>query len=174
MKVSAVIAAVALLFIGRAADAQPTGASAESVSAIANCRSQSRDEDRLRCYDKAAAALDEAIKSGTVVLVDRDTMKKTRRSLFGLSLPYLPFFGGDDEKEPQEAKEITAKVKFAQPAGYEMWLLELETGAFWQTTEATPSLMMPRPGTQITIRKSVAGGYMLHMGQRRIRARRVR
>jgi hypothetical protein len=55
-----------------------------------------------------------------------------------------------------------------------MWLLTLEGGAVWQTTEGTPTVAPPRAGEQVKIRKAMAGGYMLHLGSRLIRIRRVR
>jgi hypothetical protein len=160
----------------------PAGAAAQEgkpvapvVASVLDCRGQTEAEARLRCFDQATSALDQAVRSGGLVALDRNAVRTTRRSLFGFNVN-LPFFGGGEkaEDEPEEAKQIDAVVRSARAAGFENWQLELDTGAVWQTTEATPKLGMPRTGDKVTIRKSAAGGYMLDYAQRRIRAKRVR
>src|SRR3712207_6445767 len=79
------------------------------VRAIAECQRQSDDAARLRCFDAAAAALTSATTSGKIVVVDQEDVRKTRRSLFGFSLPKLPFFSGDNSAEGQ-TNELTAKI----------------------------------------------------------------
>ncbi|HEX8215323.1 MAG TPA: hypothetical protein VF582_07630 [Allosphingosinicella sp.] len=143
------------------------------VRAPIDCRGLADGAARLRCYDAAVGALAEATRSGTIVVLDRSAVRRTKRSLFGFDLPDLPFFG-DDEDEPKVPKELIAKVKSARPYGHLMWLMELETGAAWQTMEPTPNLSLPRAGDEIKIRKAVAGGYMLQIGQQFIRTKRVR
>ena len=166
-----VAAAAALPAAAAAQDKKPVPA---AVATVVGCRAEADPEARLRCFDQAASALDQAVASGALIALDRDAVRTTRRSLFGLDIN-LPFFGGDKgEDEPEEAKEIQAVVKSARETGYANWLLELDTGAYWQTTEATPNLPMPRPGAKVTIRKGLAGGYMLDYAQRRIRAKRIR
>jgi len=143
------------------------------VQAIANCQRQTDDSARLRCYDAAARALTEASSSGKVVLVDREDVRKTRRSLFGFALPKLPFFSGDDSAETQH-DELTAKVAAAGPIGHGKHRIKLEDGALWETTEGRSGLADPRRGDTVVIKRGALGGYMMRIGgQRALRAKRV-
>jgi hypothetical protein len=158
----------AILALSGAAQAQAPAA----VNSVVNCRNESREQERLRCYDAAAAALSQALANRSIIVVDQETVRNTRKSLFGFDVGKLPFFGGGKDSEP-EAKEVVARLKSARPTGFRQWLLELDTGAVWETTEATNS-PLPKAGSEITIRKSPTGAYMLRDGAGLIRARRVR
>jgi hypothetical protein len=170
---SAAVGTVLLFGSAPAATQTPGAVPPAVVRAPMDCRGLADGPARLRCYDSAVGALAEATRSGTIVVLDRSAVRRTRRSLFGFDLPDLPFFA-EGEDEPKTPKELIAKVKSARPFGHQMWLVELETGATWQTTEATPNLSLPRAGDEIKIRKAVAGGYMLQIGQQFIRTKRVR
>jgi hypothetical protein len=149
--------------------------SAESplVRALADCQRQTEDAARLRCYDAASAALTKAATSGEVVLVEREDVRKTRRSLFGFSLPKLPFFSGDDSADSQQ-DEITAKIASAGSLGYGKYRIKLEDGALWETTEGTSAINDPRAGDTVLIKRGPLGSYMMRIaGQRALRAKRV-
>jgi hypothetical protein len=150
-----------------AADKRPELAG--SAAALLKCRSLTDEAARLRCFDAAAATLAAEVDKGELVVIDRETMRKTRSSLFGFDIN-LPDFGGKSEPAP---KEIVEAVKSVRPYSHGMWQLTLESGALWQTTEGTPTLAPPRAGEKVKIRKAMAGGYMLHLGSRLIRIRRV-
>jgi hypothetical protein len=166
-------AALACLALAPAATAKEKKPElAASAAAMLKCRSEANAEARLRCYDTAAARFAGEVESGGLMVVDRDGVRKTRRSLFGFDLN-LPFLGGDDDGE-EAPKELVGKVKSARVFGYDLWSLELEDGAGWQTTESMARLLPPRPGDTVKIRKAITGGYMLHFAGRQIRVKRVR
>ena len=168
------VAAATFAMIGAGtAEARNDPVQSPLVVALANCRLQSDDAARLRCYDSAAAALTEATSRGSIVVVDQEDVRKTRRSLFGFSLPKIPFFSGDRSAgETQE--EITAKIASAGPIGYGKWRIKLEDGALWETTEASGSVSDPRPGNEVKIKRGTLGGFMMRVaGQRALRAKRV-
>ena len=143
------------------------------VDAVAACQSQQDDQARLRCYDQAAAALTQATQSGTIVVVDREDVRKTRRSLFGFSLPKLPFFSGDDSAKDQQ-DEITATVASASALGYGKYRVRIEDGAIWETTEGWPTLREPRRGDTVVIKRGSLGSYLMKIdGQRGLKAKRV-
>lgn len=156
-----------------AAGAAPKRALPPVVQGITDCRAQADDAARLRCYDEAAAALVRAADSGEVVVVDRDDVRKTRRSLFGFNVPKLPFFSGDESASDQQ-DEITAKIAGAHEIGNGKWSIRLEDGAVWETTEAKTAVRAPRAGNEVVIKRGSLGGYFLRIsGQRVLRARRV-
>ena len=169
----AVAAGVALVLSTGAFSAQPKLPDSPLVRGVVECRAQTDDAARLRCYDAAAAALAEAANSGKVVVVDREDVKKKRRALFGFSLPKLPLFKGDDSTEDVD-DEITARIASAGPIGYGKFRIKLEDGALWETTEGTSAVRDPRPGDTVVIKKGPLGSYMVRVaGQRGLRARRV-
>ena len=165
----AIFAGIALL--APAAAAAP-GSSAP-IDAVLNCRSETAEQARLACYDAAAASLSAAATGGELVVVDRDDVRKTRRSLFGFSVPKMPFFRGDTS-EDEQPDEIEAKIKSARGTGYDKWLFELDSGARWQTTEPLNSNRDPRPGQAIKVKKGMMGSYFLSVEKgRSVKAIRV-
>lgn len=151
-----------------AAETEPVAA------AVVECRTQSDESARLRCYDAAVGELAAAMTAGDVVLVDRQGMRETRRSLFGLSLPKLPFFRGDDSQE-EEVDEIEAKIQSASVDRQNKWTVVLDSGAVWRTTEPSRGFKQPEPGKAVTLKKGTMGGYWLRLeGERALRALRVR
>lgn len=174
MKRPATIAAAAALIAG-GAEAQPKQNPVRSplMQSLASCRALTDDAARLRCYDAAATALTDAATAGNVVVVDQQDLKQARKTLFGFSLPKLPFFGGDRSAN-DEQDELTAKIASAGPVGYGKWRIKLEDGALWETTEASGAIGNPRPGNEVKIKRGPLGSYMMRIaGQRGLRAKRV-
>jgi hypothetical protein len=157
-----------------AAGAAEPAPAPQLLQALGQCRQMTDSAARLACYDQAAAALEQAVASKEVVVLDRDEVRKTRRSLFGFSLPQLPFFGGDEGDKEEEASEITTSIRSARSLGYGKWQIVLEDGAVWQTTESSHNAQHPAAGLPIRIKKGPLGSYMINVaGQRGIRAKRV-
>lgn len=143
------------------------------IREIAACKQQVDDAARLACYDKTAAALTDATASGAVVVVEREDVRKTRRSLFGFSLPKLPFFSGDDSQDDKQ-DELTSTIVSAGSIGHEIYRIRLEDGAIWETTEGSPAVRDPKKGDTVVIKRGALGNYMMRIaGQRALRARRV-
>ena len=168
-------AATAFLFASFAAaspaQAQDAPQQSPLVEALANCRSEADDAVRLRCYDAAAGALAEASSKGEVVLVDRNEVRRTRRSLFGFNLPKLPFFGGDDS-QGEENDEVDVTLTSARMIDSGKYMLSFDDGSTWQTTEGKP--IRPRKGDKVTIKKASLGSYFLRVGGRSVRGMRVK
>jgi hypothetical protein len=173
MDIRHILAAGAAILLAPAAMAAPTDAQLPLVRGLAECQRQTEDAARLRCYDAAVAALTEATTSGKVVMVDREDVRKTRRSLFGFSLPKLPFFRGDNSSDDQQ-DELTAKIASFGPIGNGKYRVKLEDGALWETTESSSAINDPDVGDTVLIKKGPLGSYMMRIsGQRALRAKRV-
>lgn len=141
-----------------------------AVSALAACRAIAEPERRLACYDSASQRLQEAIATKELTVVSRADLTQTRRSLFGFTLPKLPFLGGNGEVE----RQITAKLASVRSAGYGKWQFRLEDGAVWETTEPATDDMSPSRGESVTIKTGVLGNYfIIFSGMRAIRGRRI-
>jgi hypothetical protein len=141
------------------------------LQALSACRAVADEKARLDCYDKAGARLAEAVDRKELVVMDRQEIQETRRSLFGFSVPNIPLFrgesGGDDGK-------LETTIAGASPLGGGKWQIRLEDGAIWQTNETRVGLGDPRPGQKIVIQRGTLGNYFLRIdGQRGIRGRRV-
>ena len=173
MRFGMMMAACAILGGATAAQAKEKAAQSPLIEALSRCRAQSDDAARLRCYDAAAGALTAAAAQGELVVVDQQDLKKVRKSLFGFSVPKLPFFGGDRSADETE-DEITATIASVGPAGGGKWRVKLEDGALWETTEASAFIRDPKVGNTVLIKRGALGSYMMRIaGQLALRAKRV-
>lgn len=169
-------AAAAALTAGTAFAADPETAGDRLMRGFAQCRAIADPAQRLDCFDKAASALEQGVKTKDIRIVDRSDVRKARRSLFGFTLPKLNLFGNDDEDRAEEEKfaEINTTVAAARPAANGRVEITLADGsdAVWQTTEAV--MFPPKPGDKIRIRKGAIGSYFITFGGKAVRGMRVR
>lgn len=173
-RIVAISALAALIPVSGPAMAKPRLQDARSnalLQALSVCRSVADEKARLDCYDQASARLAEAVDKKELVVMDRQEIRETRRSLFGFSVPNIPLFrgesGGDDGK-------LETTIAGASQIEGGKWQIRLEDGAVWQTTETRLNLSDPRRGQKIVIQRGTLGNYFLRIdGQRGIRGRRV-
>ncbi|AUW60408.1 hypothetical protein C1T17_16995 [Sphingobium sp. SCG-1] len=135
---------------------------AEVFTKVLDCRGLSDSIARLECYDQQVSAMATAAQRDEVVVLDKEELKKTRRSLFGFSLPRLPFLNdGGDNRGPQAAEfaKIETTIKSATNLGYGKWQFMLEDGAQWQTTEPIAN-RLPKAGLPIVIKRASLGSFM--------------
>lgn len=144
------------------------------IAAIDRCRQIADPAQRLACFDSAAGALVAAASTGEVNVVDRTEVRKMRRSLFGFSMPKIPFFGGDTTaNEVQAQLDSTVKSVRALNNGY-YELTIADNDATWQTSDSSVSFDPPRVGQKITIVRGPMGSYFLRInGQVGVRGRRI-
>ncbi|QAY77093.1 hypothetical protein [Sphingosinicella sp. BN140058] len=142
----------------------------DPLAALTACRAVVDNAARLACYDQASARFGEAVSKGDVIVMDQEEAQRTRRSLFGFSVPKIRLFRGDDG---EEAQKIDAVIASATALGYDKYRIRLEDGAVWQTTEASPALTV-KAGQKIEIKRASMGSYFLRVsGQRSVRGMRV-
>lgn len=162
---------LAVSLIGTAApERQQT--QAQVLAPLLACQQEANSERRLRCFDQAVGRLTQATRTGDVVIVDRESIRRTRRSLFGFLLPRNPLLDGDSKGEA-EIREIEARVASARPAGPGRWRLDLGEAGSWQTQETSNAIFQPKPGTPVKIQKGALGSYFLTVQGRSVRALRV-
>ena len=158
-----------------AAQPEPAaGRGQDLVSALRACGSVTPDDRQLACYARTAQALGVAIDDHTVAVVDRETVQRTQRSLFGFVTPKLPLFGlgrpGDHRDE--EMKEVRGVVRGVREIGADRFEIRLEDDAVWRNTD--PFRRPPRTGDTVTIVKATLGSYFMKVGDGRIGTRCVR
>lgn len=168
MKHFAVLMAVCIPFMAPAHAAEvaqrpatPATPPPSQVRDLIGCRNVSEPTARLACYDSHAGALANAIESRDVVVVDREQVRNTRRSLFGFSLPNFNLFGhsnGDDPEE--EIREITGTVASAQRVNY-AWVVTLADGSRWRQTDDTVLALSPRAGMPARVERAALGSYRM-------------
>lgn len=170
-------AVAALGLIGSAGLAQSAPPSSSPlVGSLEACRAVTDSSARLSCYDSAVEALVGAASKGDVVVVEREQVRKARRSLFGFSLPNLPFLRQTrDPAEEEVPKEFVSTLQSMGPSGVGRYRFVIEDGeAIWETVDATPAMYGKR-GAEVKIRRGALGSYFLKVeGEQWVRARRVR
>lgn len=142
----------------------------EAFEALVRCRALADDAARLRCFDSAAATLQQQAESRDLVVVDRKQIEETKRGLFGLDLPNLNPFGGDDGVE---VKSVEGVVRSAVQDGDGRWIVTLEDNSTWAQTDNYPFAVNPKRGNKVKIVKASMGSYMMRINnQPGVRARR--
>lgn len=170
---------VLLLGIATATAAPPSAGievnGSQLVKAVQDCQSIKENDARLACYDKAAAALVSATASGDVAIVDRNKVRQVRRSLFGFSLPPIPFFSGSKNRDVEaEPKELLATLGSFQPIGNGFFRFTLaDPQSTWESTEPS-DVFEPKPGSKVTISHGALGSYWAEIsGQPAVKVRRI-
>jgi len=171
---SIILATVTGSSAGVAREKDPVGKGSPLVIAIDRCRQIQEPMQRLACYDDAAGALVKATASGEVSVVDRTEVRRARRSLFGFSMPRLPFFSGDTTANEVQNK-LESTVTSVRPLANGYYRITIaENGATWETSETNVSFDPPRLGQKIEILRGPLGSYFLRInGQVGVRGRRV-
>ena len=167
-----------LLTLTAAALAAPAaaqeGGGSNAVDAITACRDVADAAARLACFDKAVATLAAARDKKEVVVLDRAEVQKTRRSLFGFTLPRIKLFGGgDDDDNAEDIKEINGSVAGVSAVAGDRWTVTLDDDTRWITTESARGFP-PRAGETVRIRRAALGSYDASFNKRRtIKVRRI-
>ncbi|MEG3182284.1 hypothetical protein [Sphingomonas sp. LT1P40] len=179
MKVSGFVLALAVT----AAAAPPAAAQERTtgegqggviVDAIAACRTVTDSTARLACFDKAAGDLAAARERKDLVVLDRAEVQKTRRSLFGFTLPRIKLFGGgDDEDNKEDIPEINGRVAGVLQIAADRWQVTLDDDTRWITTESARGFP-PRSGEAVRIQRGALGSYNASFNKRRsLKVRRI-
>ena len=176
MSLRLALAAAVILSLAAGASAQrprPGEERPEILSRVVQCRSIASAEERLACFDREVAAMDAAQSSGELVAMDRQQVRRTRRSLFGLAIPNLGVFGDDNEDEEQ-ASRIESTVQSATQNNLGKWIITIEDGARWIQIDSRSLNFPPRRGQPIRIRRASLGSYFANVNnQTAIRMRRL-
>lgn len=161
---------VAVLADGAAAQDRASSPSPHLL-ALETCQGIADGQQRLACMDNAVAGLLGAARAGQLSLVDQQSARAVRRSLFGFSVPNLAILGNDKEGE---ARDLTAKVRSASATGDGRFRIRLDDGALWETVERPRAGEGPRAGSVVRLRRAMLGSFFMNIDDHRaVRARRV-
>lgn len=138
---------------------------------LIDCRSVADPAARLACFDRESASIETAERNRELVIVDRGEIRKTRRSLFGLAMPRIPFLDdGDTEAAPVRIEGVVRSASVNR----EMWTVNLGDSV-WRTTESAQFQEPPKAGEKVMIRRGALGSFVLKVENKKgLRAIRVR
>lgn len=182
MRMSLPLAGIVILLCGANAYAQTNEMSPSPdrnyIEELEACRLIESDDQRLACFDKAVGQMLAANKAGEVQVLEKADVEKTRRSLFGLSLPNLGIFGGgdDDSKETKAKRNLLettiTSVHYSKPD--EIYFVT-EEGATWRISNAPSRLRKVEVGQSVVFKKAAMGSFFIRVnGQTGVKGRRVR
>lgn len=150
--------------LAASAAAQPTPPRAAALDQLAACRAIADGAQRLACYDTAATALDEAERTGQVVVLDREQVQETRRGLFGFELPTMAMFNRGGQPSPEdEIDNVSFVVRAAREIRDDEWAFTMEDGSVWRQIEGR-MWGRPRPGQTAVVRRAALGSYLMNVG----------
>ena len=176
-RTSGVVFSMTFLVCAFGVSAQDTKSSSDPLDPLRTCRAIPADSERLACFDRVSGALVAAADEGDLSVVNREEVRKTRRTLFGFALPDLGIFGRSDKAtEKDEADEIevlntTIAGSRSSADGLEITTAE---GAIWLIPSPPRRLMTPRPGQSLEVVKGSLTSYFVRInGQGGVKARRI-
>jgi len=141
-------------------------------SAVLDCLTVPDRDARLACFEDAALKLKAATERQDIVVVDKDQIKKTKRTLFGLQLPRIDILGGGADQD--EVKQVDGIVASAHRDGDGRWVVGLQDGAVWQQMDDRVVAREPRAGFPVRIDRASMGTFMMSIrNQPAIRVRRL-
>ncbi len=148
-------------------DAVAETAPARPTDPIYQCASKADDAERLACFDKAVADLQQAETSGKVRTVDMAAVEKIERDSFGFSLPSLNEIFRRGETRERAASQPVEEVSLAiasisvNPVTRRA-TIRLENGQVWEQVDSEElSRSKVRKGKQATIRKAAMGSFLM-------------
>jgi hypothetical protein len=158
------IAAATLIESTAVAAKQPKdGPPPPQVNALLACRAITNSDERLACYDKNAAIIGDAVAKRDLVVFDRESVKKTKRGLFGFSIPNLGIFGDEDDAvEIQQIDGVIASTAMNADGGY---IFRLTDGSRWSQMDSKPMALSPENGDKVVVKKGALGSYFLSVSK---------
>lgn len=173
MRKTVLIAAGCALLGTTAAQAQKRGevGTPAQIQRLMACRAITTAEQRLACFDRETAAMDQAIASKDLVFVDREKARAASRGLFGFSIPN---FGGLFGGEENEVKQIESTVTKAGRNAFGGWIFYLADGSVWSQQDDWPLGLPPERGDKVVVSKGLLGSFRLRLNkQPEIKVKRI-
>lgn len=158
---------LALLLCGTAYardPAKPADTEVTEVKELARCKAIADGPSRLACYDQATATLLAAEEKADIIVVDRQEVEKTTRSLFGFGLPDISLFRSHGASIPA-VNQIDGVVASASSDASGQWTFRLQDGAVWRQVDTNSLSRSPRSGDPVLIKRAALGSYILSVSK---------
>lgn len=125
--------------------------------AVVDCRTIGDAAQRLACFDRTVGEMATATTQKDLVILDRESMRETRRGLFGFTLPKLKLFGGNDEGDKEEITQIDSTITGLRNGSDGYPVFTIADGARWKQTGGRH--LFSKVGDPIRIKKAALGSY---------------
>lgn len=173
---STVAGALALTCIPAAAqeaNAAP-GPTPDYLERLKDCQTKQDDDARLACFDAAVGQMVDANEKGDVEVVDREDVRKTKRQLFGFSLPKIKLFGGPDGEEDDKDKLFETTITRARYLSAKKARFTTAEGAVWEMKNIPRRLRKIKAGDTVKFKQASLGYYFIRIGgQMGVKGRRI-
>ena len=172
-KTLAIMAVCGLALAGPAAAKKAAEAKTPaSVLRLLACRGVADTAQRLACFDREAAGMDQMIAKRDLVVIDRERVTQSKRELFGFSVPsFGGLFGGGGEVEIKQIESTVVSWGGNADGG---WIIRLADGSRWSQTDGKPLALPPGRGDRVVVRRGVLGSYRMSVnGQPGIKVERI-
>lgn len=141
---------------------------------VIDCQKVAEPAARLACFDQQVAELDKATQRQDIVVADRDEVRRTRRGLFGFSVPIGRLLGIGGNDDPDEVKKIDTTITGVRHTA-DGWEITFAEGGAWDQVDMRNFVMSPKVGQKATISRAALGSYVISVdGQSGIKFRRVK
>ncbi|MDN3646084.1 hypothetical protein QWY75_07680 [Pontixanthobacter aestiaquae] len=161
---------VALVFASPVSAQERGSAGAEEAPPVVErlfaCRGIAEPVQRLACFDREVALVEEATMSEELVIADQSQVREARAGLFGFKLPKIRLFGGSEDGK-NDVDSIDGIIASARTTGRGKLYVELESGSRWIQTDNTLILGDVEAGDSITIKKAALGSFKAKIGGKR-------
>lgn len=172
-RMAALLAGGAGSLLALAAPAPASAQEADYLAELKACRSIEDEDDRLECYDSKVGAMVSASDAGDMRIVDREDVRRTRRQLFGFTVPDLDILEGDEQdKESSEMLETT--VTSARQLTNKSWRFTTAENAVWEINNAPARLRSINAGDKVIFKEASLGFYFIRInGQMGVKGKRI-
>ncbi|HEY0630073.1 MAG TPA: hypothetical protein VGD23_12170, partial [Sphingomicrobium sp.] len=115
--------------------------------------------------------ISDAVAKQDLVVFDREGVRKTKRGLFGFSIPNLGVFDDDDQVEIKQVEGAIAGYSYNADGRY---IFRLADGTRWSQMDDKVIAVPPRNGEKVVVRRGALGSYILAIDKRPgVKVRRV-
>jgi hypothetical protein len=147
---------------------------ADYLAQLKACRSIADQAERLACYDSKVGAMVTASDAGDVKVVSREEVRRTRRQLFGITMPEIALFKGDGKGEDEFSDLFETTITSGRQTGQSSWRFTTAEGAVWEINNTPRKLAPIKPGDKVAFKKASLGYYFVRInGQLGVKGRRV-
>ncbi len=149
----------------------------QHLDTLKQCQAIADPQQRLACYDGTVASVLAAVEQGEIRVMDKADVEKTRRGLFGFTLPKIGLFGGssDDSGKVEELETLESTITEVRQVGGDSWLFRIAEGdAQWQISNAPMRFSAPKVGDKVVFKRASFSSYFIRVGdQVGVKGRRV-
>lgn len=143
------------------------------INDLRNCHAIANEEARLACYDTKVSTIIAASDAGDVTIVDRDDISRTRRQLFGFTVPNIGIFK-DDNEDKEAAELLETIITSARRVSEKTWRFTTAEDAVWEINNAPARLASIKSGEPVSFKKASFGFYFIRInGQLGVKGKRV-